>query len=262
VTVDASQSSQFVSALMLIAPHTSQGLKISIDGPIASESYIHLTRSILEYAGLTVKLNRDNIEIPGRQSYKLDKVAVEGDYSSISYFAVGAAISMGDITIQNLSSKSAQGDRAILDIIKSAGGKISHQKGSCRIIAQTLKGFEVEMVNYPDLVPAAVILALFCEGNSRILNIEHLQYKESNRIQAIITNVENLGGYCKLEGKDLVIHPRPLRGGLIKTFNDHRIAMSFAILGLRVPNIKIENPDCVRKSYPDFWEDFARVYRR
>ena len=148
VTVDASQSSQFVSALMLIAPHTRQGLKIIIDGPIASESYIHLTRSVLENAGMTVKLKREKIDIPGRQFYKLDKVAVEGDYSSISYFAVGAAISKGDITIQNLSTKSAQGDRAILDIIKTAGGNISHQKEGCRITAQHLRGFEVEMINY------------------------------------------------------------------------------------------------------------------
>ena len=261
VTVDASQSSQFISALMLIAPHTRHGLKILINGPIASESYIYLTQSILEMAGVRIQSSAGEITIPGKQVYKLDKIRVEGDYSSISYFAVGAAISSGEITIQNLSPHSAQGDKAILDIIKTAGAQVSEVSEGYQITAKGLRGFEVDMLNYPDLVPAAAILALFCKGSSRIFNIEHLQYKESNRIQAIISNIENLGGSCILEGSDLIIHPQSLRGGLIRTFNDHRIAMSFSLLGLMIPGIKIENPDCVRKSYPNFWEDFALVHQ-
>jgi 3-phosphoshikimate 1-carboxyvinyltransferase len=262
VIVDASQSSQFVSALMLIAPHTRHGLKIIINGPIASESYIQLTQSILEMAGIRIQTSAGEITIPGQQVYKLDKIRVEGDYSSISYFAVGTAISNGKITIRNLAPQSAQGDKVILDIIRTAGAQVSEMSKGYQINAKNLRGFELDMLNYPDLVPATAILALFCKGSTRIFNIEHLQYKESNRIQAIISNIDNLGGSCKLEGTDLIILPQPLRGGLIRTFNDHRIAMSFSLLGLMIPGIKIENPDCVRKSYPNFWEDFASIHQR
>jgi 3-phosphoshikimate 1-carboxyvinyltransferase len=211
--------------------------------------------------GLRVQNIPGGFRIPGQQADRLDKIQVEGDYSSISYFAVGAAITGGDISIQNLSPKSAQGDKKILDILKTAGARISRFKEGYSIGSGVLKGFKADMLNYPDLVPAVSILALFCNGMTRLTNIEHLQYKESNRIQAIISNISNLGGSCELEGKDLIINPRPLRGGLVRTFNDHRIAMSFSILGLKIPGIKIENPDCVRKSYPDFWNDLSGIHQ-
>lgn len=261
VSIDASQSSQFLSALMLIAPLTTEGLVIKTEGTVASESYLELTADLMRKSGLGVKISGEQIEVPGNQDYHPKQLRVAGDYSSIAYFAAGAAISGGEVTLRGLSPDSVQGDRVIFDILKDAGARIIQRPDGYTLFGEELRAVEVDMHHCPDLVPTVAVVALFCRGTSRIRNVEHLQYKESNRIQALISNIENLGGSCVLAGKDLIVQPEKLHGGLIRTFNDHRIAMSFSLVGLKVRGINIENPDCVRKSYPDFWQHFERLHK-
>jgi len=256
VKVDTSLSSQFLSALMMLAPFTQEGLHISTSGTSVSQSYVQLTHSILEKTGIQIEGEQESITIRGQQKFKIDRVEVEGDYSSASYFAVGAAITSGSVNIDNLNPQSVQGDRIILDILSEAGAKITWKNRQLQVEAGKLNGVDKNMNSQPDLVPTLAIMALFGKGKSRLREIQQLRFKETDRLEALIKNIRLLGGNITLERDDLIIDPVPLHGASIPTFNDHRIAMSFALAGLCVPGIKIENPGCVDKSFPEFWHFF------
>ncbi len=261
IDIDASQSSQFLSALLLIAPRLHAGLRLVHHGQVASEPYARMTIALMQKAGIPVRTQQEMVHAPGMKNYLMADSRVEGDYSSAAYFLVAAAITGGSITIRHLTRNSVQGDRAILDILQAAGARVEWHSDGVTVSGGSLKGIDVDMHHYPDLVPTVAVLALFATTPTRLRNVEQLRYKESDRIQAVIENITRLGGHAYLEGNDLVIEPRSLHGARISTFNDHRIAMSFALVGLRVPEVEIENPDCVRKSYPDFWEHFKAVVK-
>jgi len=259
VHVDVTQSSQYMSALMLVAPLTERGLKIFPSREIASKSYADLTIAMLEQNGIRVEKNDSYIYIAGNQRPILTMSTVEGDFSSAAYFAVGAAISGGKVYIENINRNSWQGDRIILDVLKKAGANVHWDKKGASVLAGTLHGIEMDMSSVPDLVPTVAVLALFAEGKSGFGNVGHLRIKESDRLSAIINNISNLGGSAVVDGFDLIIKPKVLKGTRIQTYNDHRIAMSFALAGLCVPNTRIENPNCVTKSFPNFWFELDRL---
>ncbi len=259
VTVDASQSSQFLSALLLVAPSLTKSLKMIHRGKVSSMAYVEITLELLRQAGITVQVFPDYFEIPGRQQYRFSEWLVEGDYSSASYYLAGAAISGGTIRITNLQKNSVQGDREILHILEMAGAEVKWDGDTATVSGPASQAVDVDMLRYPDLVPAVAVLSLFARGTSRLRNVTHLRYKESDRIQAITENISLLGGNAFMDGPDLVIAPGSLHGATLPVFNDHRIAMSFALAGLRIPGVSIENPACVGKSYPDFWDDFERT---
>ncbi|UCF62804.1 MAG: 3-phosphoshikimate 1-carboxyvinyltransferase [bacterium] len=259
VEIDTSQSSQFLSALMMLAPLTREGMEISSTGAIVSESYVQLTKELLKTAGIRIQQKKGLVIIAGDQKYQLTDAKVEGDYSSASYFAVGSAISGGSVCIENLYQNSVQGDRAVLDFLKAAGARIFWRDDQVCIEAGNLKGIDVNMNSQPDLVPTLAVMSLFVQGQSRLRAIEHLRFKETDRLNAIIGNIQKLRGKILLDGNDLIIKPVPLVGSTLPTFDDHRIAMSFALAGLRIPGIKIENPGCVNKSFPEFWNYFESL---
>jgi 3-phosphoshikimate 1-carboxyvinyltransferase len=259
VKVDVSQSSQFLSALMMLAPLTDQGMEISVAGSIVSQAYIQLTIALLKRVGIKIQYEDDIYFISGNQDFQIRQTWVEGDYSSASYFAVGAAISRGSVCIDNLQHDSDQGDRFILDIIKKAGANVFWKNKQVHIEAAELSSIDENMNSHPDLVPSLAVMSLFGKNKSRIRAIEHLRFKETDRLKALIDNIGKLQGKITQEKNDLIIEPVPLRGAAIPTFNDHRIAMSFALAGLRIPGIIIENPECVNKSFPKFWHYFEHL---
>lgn len=261
VRVEVTKSSQFLSALLLVAPLTAGGLRIVPDGVIASRSYVDLTLSLMKQADIEFTEENDSFFVPGGQNYRLQNLAVEGDYSSASYFAVGAAISGGLVQLKNLQKDSSQGDRVILDILAQAGARMQWTTDGPQISSAPLCGISADMQRCPDLVPSVAVLALFAKGSSRIKNISHLRFKESDRLQVLVENIQLLGGKAAIEDNDLVIDPRALHGALLPTHDDHRMAMSFALAGLRIPGVKIENPGCVKKSFPNFWEEFDRTVK-
>ncbi len=261
VTIDASKSSQFLSALLIIAPYTGQGLTITHNGNVASRPYVDMTVALMKRAGIELHSFDDRFEVPGGQRYHLSDTTVEGDYSSASYWLTAAAMTGTAFTITNLSPQSVQGDRVILDILADAGADVSWNNEEVTVRGtETIRPLDWDMHNSPDLVPTVAMLALFADGISRFRNISHLRYKECDRLQAIIDNVAIMGGKAWAEDDDLLIEPTPLNGGQIKTYNDHRMAMCFSLAGLRVPGISIENPDCVRKSYPQYWQHFDQFF--
>lgn len=266
VRVDASKSSQFLSALLLIAPLLEHGMRIDVAGDIASKSYSDMTIAQMRSAGVKVEeLTNDgtvkSYSVPGNQTYTMPDYTVEGDYSSASYPLAAAAITDSTVTITNLTPASPQGDRAIVEILQTFGAAtVWLERGLMLIGSKHLRGVDCDMNSCPDIVPTVAVVAMFAEGRSTFRNIEHLRYKESDRIAAVIENIERLGGRAFVEGNALVVEPVPtLHGASIPTFDDHRMAMSFALAGLRVSGVEIENPSCVAKSYPDFWRDFERL---
>jgi 3-phosphoshikimate 1-carboxyvinyltransferase len=277
VRVNAEKSSQFLSALLLAAPLLEGSTEIIVEGDIASKSYSDMTIAQLREAGVDVHVNvRETATgsaitytIAGSQHITQRVWDVEGDYSAASYPIAAAVIAGGSVTIPNLTQRSLQGDSAMLDIVRECGASVTWFDNA--INAPSSSGVTIErkpdqpifainrdMNTCPDIVPTVAVLALFANDRSRLLNVAHLRYKESDRIHAIVSNIEAMGGCAFMDGDALIIEPRlaALHGAHIQTFDDHRIAMCFALAGLRVSGIQIENPACVAKSYPDFWRDF------
>ncbi len=259
VEIDASLSSQYISGLMLMAPLTENGLEIVPIGDGVSVPYIHLTASLMKEAGISLTTGEQRIGIPGSQKYNLKAAGVEGDYSSISSFAVGAGISGGDVMIKNLNRYSCQGDRMIFTLLEQAGARVEWRDTVVRVSAEKLSGIDVNMRDYPDIVPSAAIMALFASGSSRFRQVEHLRHKETDRLRALAENISRLNGNAVIEGTDLIISPAELKGALLPTYNDHRMAMSFALVGLKIPEVSIMDPGCVEKSFPEFWTIFDRL---
>ncbi|TAE29554.1 MAG: 3-phosphoshikimate 1-carboxyvinyltransferase [Candidatus Kapaibacterium sp.] len=263
VSVNASKSSQFLSALLLIAPLLEGTTQIHCEGEIASQSYSDMTIAQMRQAGILVHEEEYGYRIEGGQHYKQHEYTVEGDYSAVSYPLAAAALCASEVTVRNVMQHSLQGDREIIDILRDFGADILWlPEGGVRVQgSKVLRGVERDMNTCPDIVPTVAVVALFAETKSVLRNIEHLRYKESDRIAAVIENIERLGGKAYTEGNALVIEPsaHALHGAQLPTFDDHRIAMCFSLVGLRVANVVIEHPACVAKSYPEYWRDFEML---
>lgn len=262
LTVDASQSSQFLSALLLIAPFLPGGLTLSTRGKIVSEAYVDLTLHLMEKAGARVEKSGSLYRVHPGEGYRLDHCQVEGDYSGAAFFMVGAAISGGDLSVTNLAPDSLQGDREITEILQEAGAKVFRKEETLHIAGETLSGIDRLMSHCPDIVPPAAVLALFARTPSRLRGIAHLRHKESDRIRAIIHNITRLGGKAFWEKNDLIIVPAPLHGARLDSFDDHRITMAFAIAGTQVSGVEIDHPDCVNKSFLGFWGELERLLEK
>lgn len=261
VAVEAAQSSQFVSALMLIAPLLESGLHIHLRGPVSSRPYIDVTADCMRRAGIEVQLDETEIRIPAG-TYRPGDYEVEGDWSNASYWMLGAALSGGRLQIGNLAHDSVQGDRRLLDILQSCGVHIEYRTNSRHDFfvlhrAGNLQPFKVDLTPTPDLAPGLAVLALFCDGVSTLDNVGILRHKESDRLEALLLNLQALGAVAESDGRSLkVAPPRAPRGAPIRTFGDHRIAMSFALAGLCIPGIELDDASVVNKSYPQFWRDY------
>jgi 3-phosphoshikimate 1-carboxyvinyltransferase len=188
--------------------------------------------------------------------------AVEGDASSATYFFAAAAVTGGTVSVKNLPSESLQGDLRFLGLLHEMGCTVVRNEDSIEVRGGKLFGIEASMNDIPDCVPTLAVIAAFAKGTTTIQNIGHLRHKETDRLLAIAAELRKLGAGVELFDDGIAIHPRALHGAEIETYNDHRIAMSFAVAGLAVPGIRITNPSCVSKSFPDFWDAFALLERK
>ena len=199
VTIDTGHSSQFLSALMLVAPCTEKGFQITASGEVASAGYVELTAALQRKYGIDLQWQNQTVSIRGSQKYQIERAAVEGDYSNISYFVIGTAISGGEVQIGELERNSAQGDRIILQLAEKTGASIHWSKDRVIIKGQTVRGIDENMNSCPDLVPSMAVLALFADAPSRFRQVGHLRYKESDRLTAIIENIRRLQGKAYLQ---------------------------------------------------------------
>ncbi len=262
-TLRGDRSSQFLSSLLLTAPLARGDVSIGIDGRLASAPYVQMTLAVLHAFGAAIAVPNGDLrrmDVQGRQSYQPTKFAVESDASGASYAFGAAAIVGGEMTVDGLPSDSLQGDAEFPQVLSHMGCLVT--KGPSSVTAArtgALHGIDVDMNAMPDVVPTLVAVALFADQPTRIRNVGHLRFKESNRLETLAEELRALGARIDVDEDGLLVSPAPLHGATLRSHDDHRLAMIFGIIGLRVPEIVIEGAECVTKSYPSYWEELSSV---
>ncbi|MDI6767787.1 MAG: 3-phosphoshikimate 1-carboxyvinyltransferase [Bacteroidota bacterium] len=260
ISVDGSISSQFVSSILLASPYAKRTVTLHVNGKLSSMPYVDMTLHVMRSFGAIIDtVEMKTFTINNQQKYIGHDFIIEPDASSATYFLGAAAITNGRVTITNLTSESLQGDIQFLSILSDMGCTVINHPESIEIHGGKLHGIEVDMNEMPDCVPTLAVVAAFAKGATTIKNIAHVRHKETDRLDALSKELTKIGVRVELSEDELVIHPQPLRGAVIETYDDHRIAMSFAVAGLRVDGIEIINPMCVTKSFPNFWEEFQKL---
>jgi len=261
VTVDGTISSQFISSILLVAPYAETGVDLAIPSPPSSMSYLDITLDVMKAFGAeTRREGYRQFFVDNTRHYRGRIYAVEGDYSSASYFFALAAVCGGRVTVKNLNPASVQGDRQFPEALRSMGCTVS-RSGNAVTVERTgdLAGITIDMSSSPDTVQTLCMVAAMATTPTTITGISHLKFKESDRITSTAELLRALGGDAKVEGDRITIHPSPLHGGVINPGNDHRTAMSFAVLGMGIGGITITQAECVNKSFPGFWEMLAGI---
>ena len=254
VTLLGNKSSQYLTSLLLSAPYFNNDTSILIEGDLTSKSYADITLDIMQTFGVTAENDSyQKFSVQSGQVYKPQNYKIEGDWSSASYFLAAAAVTGGDITLSGVNTDSVQGDAQFPAVLEKMGCKVKKTADSLQLIGSSLKGITINMNNMPDAVQTLAVIALFAKGKTVIEGIGNLRIKETNRIEALAKELGRLGSEVQAGEDFLVIKPGEHRGAEIETYNDHRMAMSFAVAGLKIPGVKIKNPKCVEKSFPDFF---------
>ena len=271
ITIDGSVSSQYISALMLAAPYMENGLKINFEGQLTSKPYLEMTLEIIKYFGAKLTWKEDAIEVKAGK-YVAKDFYVEADWSAASYwYSMVALAREAEITLFGLQKESLQGDAVVAKIYENFGVKTEFIENAIRLTKNSLpitlhSPIFLDFTDCPDLAQTIAITCAALNIPAKLTGLSTLRIKETDRIAALQNELNKLGYNAEVEGNDLIIgfsSPDSYRdcestNPSVKTYNDHRMAMAFAPLGLLHP-IKIENPDVVIKSYPNFWEDLERV---
>ncbi len=265
VVLSGARSSQFASALLLAAPSFERGIRLEVAPPRVSSSYVRLTVEMLEAFGATVVTERDACFSVPNQKLRATVVTIEGDHSSASYLFAAAAILGGRVRVRGLRERSAQPDARFLHDLRSIGCTVrSDATGVVVEASGRVPAFSWDLADAPDLAPTAAVLGLFADGPCVLSGLSHLPLKESDRLSALQSNLKRMGARIDVDEGVLTIVPprdRGAKGAEIRVMNDHRIAMAFAIAGLRAPGLTIDDPGAVAKSYPRFWDDFGGLVK-
>ena len=265
VSLPANISSQYISALMLVAPALKNGLKIDLIGETTSFPYIKMTQSIMDQLGFETAFDGNQISIKSASSININHWKIESDWSSASYFySIVALADRSEISLKSFFEESKQGDAALTEIYEKFGVKTTYSNG--KIILSKITDFNppnfitLNLKNTPDLAQTIAVTCLGLNIDCKLSGLHTLKIKETNRLTALKTEIEKLGGNVKITDRSLeLLNTGKINENiLIDTYNDHRMAMAFAPLGLRVP-ININNPKVVSKSYPDFWDDLQKI---
>ena len=252
-------SSQYLSALLMSAPCAQGSTEIKVEGPLVSEPYIDMTLGVMAQFGVAVELHDENHFVLQPTHYRAAQYEIEPDASAASYFLAAAAISGGKVTVEGLSQNALQGDVRFVDALVQMGCRVDWQPNSVTVTGKPLHGIEIDMNAISDTAQTLSAVALFADGPTRIYNVGHMRHKETDRISAVATELRKLGQTVE-EGDDfLTIHPAPITPAAIDTYNDHRMAMSFALVGLKTEGVVIDNPGCTVKTYPHFFDDLQRL---
>jgi 3-phosphoshikimate 1-carboxyvinyltransferase len=255
-------SSQFLSGLLMALPNAQAPTTIELDGVLVSQPYVAMTLAVMEAFGVAVANDEFHRFEVKPQRYRCRTYAIEPDASAASYFFALAAITGGEITVSGLGATSIQGDMAFVEVLERMGCSVVREPTSTTIKGGALCGIDIDMNAISDTVMTLAVVALFARGSTRIRNVSHIRHKESDRIAALATELCKLGARVEEQADGLVIDPpapENVHGARIATYDDHRMAMSFALAGLRIPGVTILDPGCVAKTYPGFWDDLERA---
>ena len=249
----------------MIAPYTEDGVSIKVVHGLHSRPYIDITLDAMRAFGVEA-VNRDykKFLVKGGQKYKGRQYRIEGDYSSAAYFFAAGAIGKKPVSVKSLKTDSVQGDRYLLDILSGMGCAVEYQKEQVRISRnKELTGINIDMGDYPDIVPTVAVVAAYARGKTKITNIAHLRFKETDRITNTATELGKMGIRADVTESTMTVYGGKPRGAEIEAHADHRMAMSFAIAALFAEGDSIINgAEAVTKSYPRFFADLKKLGAR
>ena len=264
----AAQSSQYLSAVLQVAPYARHEVRIDLGWPQTSWPYVQMTMRLMDVFGLTPELIRDPVtQRPTRiivptGHYRAVDYAVEPDASNASYFLAAAAINKDSkITIHNLGNDSLQGDVALAELLHQMGAEVVFGRDFITVVGSgRLNGIDVSMADMPDMAQTLAVVVLFADAPTTLRDLHTLRVKETDRVAALATELAKLGAVVELDGDAMTIRPPDkVAAATIDTYDDHRMAMSFAVVGTRVGGIVIRDAECVNKTYPRFFDDFGRL---
>ena len=248
-------SSQFLSGLLMAAPLMEQGLRVTLTSPLVSVPYVTMTLAVMRTFGVSA----DGLEVEPA-AYQPADLAIEPDASAAAYFFAAAAISGGRVSVEGLGAGSIQGDVAFVDILERMGARVVREAERITVTGSgTLHGVEVDMADISDTAQTLAAVAVFADAPTRIGGIGFIRGKESDRIGDLATELRRAGIGVEVDEDGLTVTPGTVRPTRFHTYDDHRMAMSLALLGLRAPGIEIEDPGCVAKTYPEFFVDLATL---
>jgi len=253
-------SSQFISSLMITSPYAEIPVDIHIKGDFISRPYVEMTIDVMEKFGVHAYYNENSNSFHVEpQTYRCRDYTIEGDYSSASYIIGAAAALESEVKIKNLFKDSKQGDKQILDIVSKMGAHVKSKKDEIVVKGNgRLNGVDISLENSPDLLPTVAALGAIADGETRIKNVEHARYKETDRIHTCAMELSKLGVQLE-EKKDGILINGGAKGGIVNSHGDHRLVMALSLVGLKVGNVKIENASVYNVSFPDFPQSMKKL---
>jgi len=258
VEIPGEKSSQYISAIILAAPYAAKRTTVNIVGSLVSKSYVELTIDMMQAFGVRCEWSADNqLVIEPGQTYSAREYSIEGDASSASYFFGLAAITQGKIKVRGIKPDSSQGDLGLLSILEEMGCVVQWDDEGVTLEGRPLKAITVDMNTMSDVAPTLAVIALFAEGTTHILNVGNMRIKECDRIHALTTELRKLGASVAESDTGIsVTGGMSYSGTDLETWDDHRMAMSLSLTGLKIPGVGIRHPECVSKTFPDFFDMF------
>ena len=264
-SMSADQSSQFVSAVLLAAPYARTDVMLHLVGEVVSEPYIRMTLQMMEDFGVSAVADRGKYIVPAIQTYTGRTYRIEPDASAASYFFGAAALTGGKVTIEGLGRRSLQGDVSFVNVLQRMGCGIEQDETSTTVIGPKggrLQGVDVDLNAMPDMAQTLAVLALFAKGPTNIRNVANLRIKETDRIAAVAAELAKFGATVEARDDGFSIRPPGVpQTASVDTYDDHRMAMSFALAGLRLDGVIIKDAECVSKTFPEFFETFEGMSR-
>jgi 3-phosphoshikimate 1-carboxyvinyltransferase len=254
-------SSQFLSGMMMAAPYAERDVQLTVSGSLVSVPYIQMTRRVMEAFGADVAASAvcSELRVSAAHRYRGRDYDIEPDASAASYFFAAAAITGGEVTVEGLNRESLQGDVAFCACLEQMGAVVQSGHDSITVQGRPLRGIDADMNAISDTVPTLAVTALFADGPTRIRNVAHIRHKETDRIAAVACELRKLGAEVDEFPDGLRIQSSVIKPAAIDTYRDHRMAMSFALAGLRAAGVVIREPECTAKTYPDFFKDLESV---
>ncbi|MCD4727725.1 MAG: 3-phosphoshikimate 1-carboxyvinyltransferase [Pirellulales bacterium] len=261
-TLAGDLSSQFLSGLMMAAPYAETDVELAVAGNLVSRPFVDMTLAVMASFGVvTNEPDARRFTIPAHQCYQAGRYAIEPDATAAGYFLAAAAIAQGEVTVEGLSRGSLQGDLEFCECLRRMGCEVRYDSDRVTVAGRPLHGIEIDMGAISDTVPTLAAAALFAVGPTTIHGVGHIRLKESDRIGDLASELRKFGAEVEQHRDGLTITPRPLRGAEIDPHDDHRLAMSLALVGLVVPGVVVRNPDCVAKTYPGFFRDLELLFQ-
>jgi 3-phosphoshikimate 1-carboxyvinyltransferase len=260
VSIKGDVSSQFLSGLLMAASAAKEETYIEVEGELVSWPYVAMTVRMMQQWGLQIETKCGaRFLVPGRQRSGLLRYDIEPDASAATYSWGAAAATGGSVTVASLTTHSIQGDVRFVDLLEDMGCQVVRGDQGVTVRGGPLRGIDADMNDISDTVMTLAAVACFAEGPTTIRNVAHIRHKETDRLAALAAELRRVGAGVDEFADGLTVTPGPLHGAEVETYNDHRMAMSMALIGLKVPGIVIKDPGCVAKTYPGFWADLEKL---